>query len=234
MAGKERSEMLFDALLKVAVTETFQKELDALPSNEELNETYKPSPELDRRIKKLIYQSQRKSKIRHFAKRFAKVAVCIAIVFTFLNAVLLSVEATRNSIFNAIIAWQEKYTEVKFGESKKESQQDNVYRPTYLPEGYKETAAERYGNTFTIIYTNNAGEEILFDQRPAESGTSLVDNENTEYTKVKISDNTAYLFKAMTTDDSNVLIWQSDGLVYELISKIDSTELIRIGESLKK
>ncbi|SFG16809.1 protein of unknown function [Desulfotomaculum arcticum] len=168
------------------------------------------------------------------ARRFGKVAACIAIVFTLLNAVLLSVEATRNSIFNAIIAWQEKYTEVKFGELEKESQQENVYRPTYLPEGYKETSAERYGNTFTLIYANNAGDEILFDQRPAESGTSLVDNENTEYTKVKVSGNTAYLFKALTADDANVLIWQSNGLVYELTSKIDSAELIRIGESLKK
>ncbi len=100
MTGEERNKVLFDALLKVAVSDALKKEMDTLPVNEELNETYKPSSELDRRIKKLIIQNRIKSKIKNYAKGFSKIVACIIIIFALLSITLFSVEATRNVILN--------------------------------------------------------------------------------------------------------------------------------------
>ena len=63
MNDSTTSEALFDAILEVAIEKAFEKEMSELPSSEELNKIYKPSMELDKRIKKLINQKNRKLKI---------------------------------------------------------------------------------------------------------------------------------------------------------------------------
>lgn len=231
MANEGKKEVLLDTLIKVSITEALEKEMTTLPSIEELNEEYKPSQELDKRINMLIEKSYRKPKMLRFAKKFGKVAACICIVLTISSVTLLSISATRNAIFNAIIEWQKKYTEVKFGDL---STDNSIYHPTYLPKGFSESSIEKFGNIVMITYSNKAGENILFSQWVYDTGISLVDNENKNYSAIEISGEKAYLFKAQTENDSDILIWQSKGMVFELISKIDSDELKLIGGSLKK
>lgn len=231
MSGN-RDELLFDALLEVAVTEAMMREMEALPSNEKLNEIYSPSPEMDSRIQKIIHQRCRKADLRRFAKGFGKAVACIAILLMVASAVLLSVEATRNAIFNAIIEWREGYTEVRFGDEE-EAPQDGIYRPAYLPEGFNEVSCQTSADTTLIRYEKEDGDRIIFQQWPAESSSLLVDNENTNYIEIEVSGKTAYLFQALTEDDDSVLIWQSGDIVFQLISQVDSRELILIGESIK-
>lgn len=239
MTGRQQNEKLFDALLDVAVSQSFQKEMNQLPSNEELNATCKTSPELDRRVNELIDQSRRKAKIKHFRRHSSKIAACIAVMFTLLATVTLSVEATRNRIFNAYLDWQDKYTSIEFKDTtdpteKKVIDQSNLYHPTYIPKGFKHTSTEKLGKTIVLIYSNETGDEILFDQGPAGTGKTSVDNEHTTYKEIVISGNKAYLFDAMRAEDSSVLIWQSGGIEFQLTSRIDSAELIHMGESLQK
>jgi len=147
---------------------------------------------------------------------------------------LLSVEATRNVIFNTIIEWHEKYTKVEFKDSATDSKQSGVYQPSYLPQGFSQTSLTKLGNVHMLIYSNDTGETIIFSQWIYGSGASSVDNENKKYSEIEISGNKAYLFEAITEEDSNVLTWQAVGMVFELTSPIDSKELIHIAESLKK
>ena len=71
---------------------------------------------------------------------------CVAICFTLLSVGLLSVEATRNVIFNTIIEWHEKYTKVEFKDSATDSKQSGVYQPVYLPQGFSQTSLLKLGN----------------------------------------------------------------------------------------
>lgn len=234
MTTKKRNEIWFDALLKVAVSESLKNEIEILPSNEELNQQYKPSDKLDRQIKGMIKRNQLKPKMRIYSYILRKVAICIIIILSASSVTLLSVEATRNAIFNAFIDQFEKYTEVKFKDSTVDDKQDNIYRPTYLPEGFTEISTVSYGNATIKTYSDKTGNEILFKQRLADTGTALVDNENTNYKEIKIAGNIAYLFEALTKNDSSVLLWQSEGVVFELTSQISSDELVKIGKSIKK
>lgn len=88
-----RNEALLDAILDVAIEEAYQKEMNELPSIEELNRIYKPSPVLDKRIKKLINQKNIKLKMKHFTKNFVKVAAYVCIMFTLSLSILISVSA---------------------------------------------------------------------------------------------------------------------------------------------
>lgn len=229
MTAYDKNDVLLDAMMKVAITAAYEKEIDSLPHEKELAD-FKPSPALDKRITGLIKKSVRHAKTKHISKNFGKLVASICILLTIASIVLMSVGATRNAIFNAIIKWQEKYTEIKFGDSS----EDNIYRPTYLPEGFSEITVRNTGGSTIIIYENKEGNQVYFNQGKAENDTTLVDNENTDAFEIKISGNTAYLFSAKTEDDANMLIWQANGIVFKLTSVINSDELIHIGESVKK
>ncbi len=234
MTSEDRNKELFDSLLKAAISDALRDEMDALPSNKELNEKYPTSAELDKRIKKLISEQKIKSKIRHFVKSNRKIAACFMVIIVLSSATLLSVEATRNVILNTFVNQFGKYTQIQFQDSSADGQQMDIFRPAYLPEGYKKISEEIYGNSALLVYSNESDTEIVLKQRKAEEGTSLIDNENTNYTEVDISGNTAYLFKAVKDDNYNVLLWKSHDVVFELTSKVNSDELIRIGNSLEK
>jgi len=109
-----------------------------------------------------------------------------------------------------------------------------VYRPTYLPEGFNEKLTRKFGNNIIIIYSNNDDVEICFTQRPASTVTTGIDNEYTTYTEVEVAGNIAYLFEANAENNSNVLIWTSNGKVFELVSRIEIEQLLLIAESIKK
>lgn len=230
MTASERGDTLFDALLKTAAAEAFEKEITALPDEKALRD-FIPSPALQKRISGIIKKGARHTKTKHFAKYIGKIVASICILLTISSIVLMSVGATRNAILNAIMNWQEKYIEIRFGDS---SKQDSIYRPAYLPEGFRETTIRNAGGSTIIIFENTEGKQVFFNQGKAENDATFVDNENTDAVKVDISGNTAYLFRAKTENDSNMLIWQANGIVFKLTSVINSDELMRIGESVKK
>lgn len=234
MTSEDRNKELFDSLLKVAVSDALKNEMDALPDNEELNEKFKTSSELDKRMNKLISQEKIKYKMRYFFKSNHKIAACFMIIIVFSSVTLLSVEATRNVILNTLVDQFGKYTQIEFRDSEADDQQKNIYRPAYLPEGFKQKSEEVYGKTALLVYSNESDDEIVLKQRQAEEGTALIDNENTNYTEVDISGNTAYLFKSLEDDNYHVLLWKSEGIVFEMTSNVSSDELIRMGNSLEK
>jgi hypothetical protein len=217
-------------MLRIAAGEAFEKEMSELPSEEELNKEYKPSPELDRRIDDILKDSLRKSKRHGRVKKFRRAAACVCVFFAVSAAVLMSVSATRTAIFNAFMNIREKYTEIQFKDSEKDG---GLYRPAYLPEGFSESSNVTFSKATMLTYTNEAGEEILFTQAPADTGSLSVDNETMTYLEVKINGEAAYLFVSQSEDDINILVWETNGVMLELTSKISSDELVKIAENIK-
>lgn len=234
MTSENRNKELFDSLLKAAISDALKDEMDALPSNKELNEEFPTSVEMDKRIEKLISKHKIKTKIRSFIKSNYKTAACFIVIIVLSSATLLSVEATRNVILNAFVNQFGNYTQIQYEDSTDDEQQMDIFRPAYLPEGYKKISEELYGNSALLVYSDESDTEIVLKQRKAEEGTALIDNENTNYTEVDISGNTAFLFKTVKDDNYNVLLWKSRDVVFELTSKINSDELIRMGRSMEK
>ncbi len=221
--------MLFDALLKVAVREAYENELDALTDETNVSGCI-PSPVLDKRIEGHIKSSHRKIKAKRFAKVFSKAAACLCALLAVSSIILMSVEATRIAIFNAVLSWHEQYTEIEYGAS---DAQGGIYRPTYLPDGYSEKEFRPVGILTMIVYENEAGDQLVFSQEEAGHTKTAVDNEHTDYFEVQISGNAGHLFKAQVEGNASFLIWEDHGIVFNLIGVVDGEELIRIGESIK-
>ena len=221
MTDDRKKEILFDTLIKLSVSEALEKEISSLPSIEGLNQEYEPSQALDKRINSIISKGCRRFKIKWFSKKLRKIAAFICILFTMSSVVLLSVCATRNAILNAVIQLQKKYAEAKFVGSATSA----TYQQLICPKDFVKVQVKKFGNTVIVTYSNKDGKEILFSQWGYNKGVSLVDNENTNYMETEISGEKAHLFKAQTEEDSNTLIWQSKGIVFELTPKISSDEL---------
>jgi len=129
------------------------------------------------------------------------------------------------------IEWKEKCTKIRFVVSKTHN---DIYKHTYLPEGFKEKSISMLEDAVMITYSNDADIEIVFAQRTAITGTLAVDNEYTTFTEVDISSDTAFLFKSNAENELNVLIWSSNNMIFELSSKIEVEQLLLIAESIKK
>lgn len=230
MTSCEGSNLLFDALLKAAIREVYERETDALADEETLRGCT-PSPALDRRIDGIIKGYNRKKRARRLAKGLGKAAACLCLLLAVSSIILLSVEATRIAIFNAVLTWREQYTEIWYEMPSDTS--GHTYRPAYLPEGYTEKEFRPGGSITMIIYENEAGDQIIFVQEPAGNGTTAVDNEHTDYSRVKVSGSEGHLFEAQDKDNASMLIWEKHGIVFNLIAVLEGKELIRIGESVE-
>lgn len=231
MQDKTLDERLFDALLEVSTGEALRLEMESLPSVEELDRMYKPSPDMDKRINDIIKRSNRKRKRANFVRKTGKMVAGIAIVIAIISTLLMSVEATRNVIFNVFFECKEKSTQITF--SDKDNDLNELYTPTYIPAGYTEKSTNKYGDTYTIIYKNSEDDIILLDQFPVGDGGISLDNENMKPIETGVSGSTVYLFEATFPDEKSVLLWEKAGVVFQISGSISKDELIKIYESME-
>jgi hypothetical protein len=235
MTDRQKNEILLDALLKLAVAEAYGAEIDSLPDEEALA-GHTPSPELDRRIGNLVRKYGRRAAAKRAFKTIGKAAACLCILLTVSAVVLLSVRATRNAIFNAVIEWTDKYTQFRFEEPAGQSSdpsEAHFRRPTYLPAGYTEKSSEIHEIIGTIVYENGAGGTIVLSMQKAATGTTAIDNERHDQSEIQLNGKKAYLFTARDQNDQNILFWESDGVAYTLLAPLDTGELVKIAESVK-
>lgn len=232
MQDRDRNNEMFEAILKVAGKEALERELEKIPPSEELDKIYKPSREYEKKLKKIISQSTRKDKFNIFIKRFKKVAIAAVIGLIALSAVLLTVEASRNYIFNTIIKWYDQYTYVELGDSSPYITITDMPRPTYIPEGFTEVQSNLVGDMKFLIYQDSDGEKILYEEYLKESFGTLVDNEHKLFIATEINGNVAHLFDSRS-EGNNILFWKYNDSVLKLMSKINVDEIIKIAESVE-
>ncbi|QNK39327.1 DUF4367 domain-containing protein [Caproicibacter fermentans] len=230
---------LFEAMLKEAVTENFEKEMQSLPSEAALADC-ELSLGTKRRIESMIREARMKSLLRRVRAVTKRVAVLLAIMIPVSLGSLLSVEASRNAIFNAIIEWRSGSANITYQQSSSGSADADhsanmnvVYVPSYLPDGFTIQKEKKVGRLLVITYRDKSGKSIIFQQCSLpDAGTNAIDSEHSTYSQVDINGDQASLFQADTKDDSSFLVWKNDHSSFLLMSKVDSKELIKMAESI--
>ena len=239
MNQSELNRQLFDTILKAAVTENFQLELNAMPTQEVLAKEYTPSSEFRQRILRMVKKEYHKTTFRKIMQTAKRVAVIIAILIPVSLGSLLSVEASRTVIFNSVLDWKADHVDIYFQQesSSQPSQVTNesgLYQPEYLPNGFDESSTMKIGPTHEIIYQNIENISIIFDQAPiSKSGKTGVDTEHTTYKEITINGQKASLFAAKTPNDKTYIFWQIGKVSFKLSSSIGQQELVKMAESIK-
>lgn len=240
MSKAEMKEQIFEVMLEEAVKENFQKELQTLSTAKDLAKELELSQASQKKIEKMIHDANRHIFRQHVRKTAKKAAVIAAIVIPVSVGTLLSVDASRNAIFNALLEWKSDHVDIKYQDGQESSAETPVSgsfiaKPAYLPEGFVETETTKSGPKNIIKYQNDQGITIYFELTPLlEEGTNSLDTERTTKKEIKIHEKEAILFSANTPGENSYLAWKNSTSHFLLISKIAPTELVKIAESIKK
>ncbi len=226
---------LFETMLKAALEEDFQRELDTLAPEADLKKEYQPSSELVLKIREAAKKEKRRGRQNKIVQAAKKAAVVTAILIPVTFGGLLSVEASRTVIFNSIMEWKADHVDLYFQPESQipEDKGDVLYKPTYLPDGFREKESVKVGATQRITYENDSKEPIIFDQTSIVNGKKSLDTEHKELKEIIINGNKAYFFTSDKFDKRNHIIWQDNNTSFNLSSTICQKELIKIMQSVE-
>lgn len=221
--------MISDERLREAARQAEKNLLASLPEPEDCEATF--SPEFERKMKKLIRRTDHP--IIYWVQK-AVACVLLTILIGGGSVLALSTEARA-----AFVGWLKEIYDTHFayhyyGEAQ-DLPKDLVYRPSWLPEGYR-TISEDIGKQIYIIYESKDGEPALFAYaRASESLTLHIDRDGHEISQnVFVGDIPADLYIDQDANESNILIWtdENKGLVFYISAQLDGSEIIKMAESI--
>ena len=223
-----------DALIALVVAEAEDRELSAMPSLEEMNAAFHPSEEFQK-MDRLLKQAKRKQERKGAWRATKRLFVVATTVVTAFACILMPVQAVQEAVVSTVLNWRDQFVEILYS---KEDDPNAVIllqnvELTYLPEGFTETPSNRTSNTsFWNEYQSENGEWLTVRILPIQDKQStFVDDEYTHYYQISFDGIDAVL--GSTIDGSNVLVWQNDGLTYQVSSSCDLSEIISVAEGIK-
>ena len=225
-----RNDKLLDALVKVAIEESVEKEMQALPDIEELNKMYPLSTTLDKRVKEIIAAESRKHKRKQVAKTMGKMAASIAIFCTIGAALLFSVEGSRIFILNTLIDHRNDHIAVEFW-SYENLQEISLDLSRGLPAGYEFMDIQLFDTMTITRYETIDGLEILMMEQFDTNLTVAVSTDFRDFSIIEIGGHDVYLFDATGSEGNmHVIMWSEGPNVVQMISAIDVNELLALVE----
>lgn len=223
-------------IFKQALIDAAEREFDDIPSDEEIAQTYEFSKEFEAKMKKL----QKKSKRRYIhifnrpIRRIAGIAVCILAVVT----ASLSVEAIRTPIFKLFTVAYEKYIDIKFVDT--ESNQNNmhesideVYLPTYIPDGFWEYEVSKSGHNVRAGYTDNENQAISYMQMILSTAINI-DGEDYIESEININGIDGKIYEYDKPDGGKycTVIWNDNKYCYMVVGFSDREKSIKVARSV--
>lgn len=224
-----------DELRKAARLVT-QAMVDAVSPSSECKHVF--SPAFQAKMARLIAQEKFIDVRQRWAKRIAIALLTLIVGVTS----WLSIDAdAREVFFNWVREVYENSIIYRFFNDSSQAFQDiPSYRPTCLPDGYRQLFISDDNNSQTIVYQKgeDAAETIIFDYRLYSSDTQIeLMWEDTEYEclEVQVGEYSAYFYQSLDGSKANDLIWvnKSLGLIFSLNGYLDQNVMLHIAESIK-
>ncbi len=221
--------IIFDALLASAVTENSNRELEALPSEEELRKQYVFSHRFESRMRSLIKKESQRRVLRVLRTVAASFLIILGVAF----GVMLISEDVRAAVVRTVVEWFDKFTKFSFSEGTEERTYEQ-FEISYLPEGFNETETLHAGTSTIVVFSDELGRRIVFEYSPSGEGLVVsLDNEQREYMQVQHLGLTLHVFEADENTKENAVLWETYGNVFSLISPVDLTDLYKIVDGVK-
>ena len=193
------------------------------------------SEEFQKKMDRLLKQAKRKQERKGAWRATKRLFVVATTVVTAFACILMPVQAVQEAVVSTVLNWRDQFVEILYS---KEDDPNAVIllqnvELTYLPEGFTETPSNRTSNTsFWNEYQSENGEWLTVRILPIQDKQStFVDDEYTHYYQISFDGIDAVL--GSTIDGSNVLVWQNDGLTYQVSSSCDLSEIISVAEGIK-
>lgn len=234
------TEREFDARLRDALADAAMDELrPALAGADELEIEW--SPDYLRRITLLLNGAARTAQkaARPRWRGFLRAAACAILAAALLFGTLLTVSAqVRAWAWELVSQWLDVSTGYVFhGDRAEDYDVDAVWRPTYVPEGYREVEAQGANGDWNVMYADAEDNRIHLDYMPVQQGMGFsVDNEHASYRRVAIQDGLGDLYLSNDPEWPSRLIWMdsSGRTAFMLSGFLTEEELLKTAESVDK
>ncbi len=191
------------------------------------------SPSFDLRMEPLLTSARRRERRRRTAQTlaaaFAAVLLC---AFTW----LASHAAARNAVQKWVRETWRNTVVYRFTDTREAALPN--YRPTWLPEGYKEARVFETNTYCVVTYQIDQGGCIFFKYQLMKSSTVMglifQDEEEYRYEVVSIQGNPGELYDSFSSGEQSNLIWMDTtaGIAFDIGALLDSSTILHIAESV--
>ena len=236
MKKKENDEIRItpDALISLVVTEAEERELASMPSLKEMNAQFHPSEQFQKKMDRLLKKAHRKEGWVQIWKPTKKVLIAFTSVMTALTFALLPVQAFQDAVVDTLIQWRDGFMNIVYSQET-DRQHFDIASKINL-------SCILTGFTLTDEETSNQGRYIAeftsdsggwYTVRVVDIGSEQevgIDNELTRYYELEFDGNHAIW--GIREDNSNVLVWEADGLSFTIYGNPNISELIKVAEGI--
>jgi hypothetical protein len=220
----------YEAVLKQAVTLDYQRELAAIPSEEELAEVFTYSPRHIARMNRLFVRDARRKFSKDFFFFIKKTVLAAAIVVLILSGLLILNPTVRAVVVNTVATWFETFTRF-YAETPAQTDQFTAnWRPAYVPEGFAETDTQEGIAVVAVVYQSETARIFLNYSRV--NGMLSVDSDDSEYREQTIGEMLFYIFGALHDGGDNIVVWEKEGIRFSLTSTLPVSELLLMAQSV--
>lgn len=193
-----------------------------------------PSLSLRRRMRRLALWGNHPVR-----RRILQTAACLALCLLLTGGLLLAFDPGARAAFSGWVRELcgdhfEYHYEARGETAGPKADQTAIYRPTWVPEGYRLTNISDIGNGVAVLYDNPSGNSLVFQYFPASSeGISIYMEDPPE--AVTIHGSPADLYLTSEEGNANGLIWgdtEAELLMF-LFSDLSREDLLRTAESIQ-
>ena len=161
----------------------------------------------------------------------ARNLIAAAIVIILLFTLCMSVGAIRNAIFNFFQQHFDDHDKIIF-EMPEKTRIEQEYMIKEIPSGFSLTEEYRNSAELHLVYSNEIGDYISYEQSIISTDGRAIDNERTEYRIIEIDGNNVL---SAEDEESITLTWDQDGYVFCLtvvIENVSVEDVIKIYQSI--
>lgn len=236
MEKKENEEIRVtpDALIALVVMEAEKREMAAMPSLEEMNAEFHPSERFQKKMNRLLKKAHRREEWGHIWQPTKKVLVALTTVVTVLACSFMPVKAVQDAVVDTVIQWRDGFMAIVFSKEDGEVYYNlpNQVSLDYIPDGYEMVSEENSQHDHYMAEFVSA-EGNWYTVRVVEIGSSQVigtDNEFTKYYAIEFDGHDAIW--GIRENGSNTLVWEDNGLAFEIYGNSDISEFLKIAEGI--
>ena len=228
----ERTDISFDAALMMALRADAQKELDTLPTPEQLERLYPDTSQWDERMAAAL----RRKKHRPVLKRVFLAALTLVILTIGALAVSADFRKAVYTMIQKFLPIEMQLTYQVDGEPLERL--PDGYSDHYVLDGFEMDDAQKFerAENFLHVYSSKETEESYTVRcsiiQPGQQ--SLFDNEHTVYETVKVGEADATLGTSASENGDTVYIlsWEQGGVSNTIMGNISRDEIMKIAENV--
>ncbi|MBQ8397850.1 MAG: DUF4367 domain-containing protein [Clostridia bacterium] len=218
---------MFDAMLYAAAPHAGRRELEEYHAAD-------PAMQLSARAKRRIVKRAKRgpTPILLYAKRVAMIAL---IVMSIGFAAMLSIEAVREAIVNAIVEWYEESIAVSFMREEEVVAPTEIleYRePRGLGEEFVRYEVRKSQSSMSIDYESDTV-LIIYRQGLLESFDAYISNEESVMKDIQVNGYPGLItLTATEVGQQRTIVWHDNEYSYVITGNMSADELLKLAESV--